>query len=429
MKVNSNHLALTFFITLLIFILNSLRNIKINNGKDLVLDENIEKVNYYRNDNDTCKRRFTFEEISEIAKFSVVEVNTMKGSGSAFVIGKYKNNTYLITNSHVVSNLKKVLLNWTDGTQDVAEVVYNARNINIFNDLALLKLPFIKGNVLKINLENTAVGREVVAIGSPRGLGFSITRGIISAIRNDGKLIQTDAAINQGNSGGPLLDKSGCVIGINSFVFKETEGLNFAISSLLAEEFLNEYLNKPKLRKIPSHYSRDFQGEGNKVNNLSNLNSNLKDKIQNNQDFYEQNEELENCKSDIKVPNIFNNYLKMLDELTKISSQISNNDEALRNLEISCALLKSKWKTYDSRIFFARALAFDFLGNKNAAINALNKIIVNSKSEKDKRRAFLKRGEIFFKLEKLNNACNDWEKAKNLGALEAQYKTINFCET
>ena len=90
MKVNSNHLALTFFITLLIFILNSLRNIKINNSKDLVLDENIEKVNYYRNDNDTCKWRFTFEEISEIAKFSVVEVNTMKGSGSAFVIGKYK---------------------------------------------------------------------------------------------------------------------------------------------------------------------------------------------------------------------------------------------------------------------------------------------------------------------------------------------------
>ena len=166
MKVNSNHLALTFFITLLIFILNSLRNIKINNSKDLVLDENIEKVNYYRNDNDTCKWRFTFEEISEIAKFSVVEANTMKESGSAFVIGKYKNNTYLITNSHVVSNLKKVLLNWTDGTQDVAEVVYNGRNINIFNDLALLKLPFIKGNVLKINPENATVGREVVAIGS-----------------------------------------------------------------------------------------------------------------------------------------------------------------------------------------------------------------------------------------------------------------------
>ena len=121
---------------------------------------------------------------------------------------------------------------------------------------------------------------------------------------------------------------------------------------LCAYKLLNEYLNKPKLRKIPSHYSRDFQGEGNKVNNLSNLNSNLKDKIQNNQDFYEQNEELENCKSDTKVPNIFNNYLKMLDELTKESSEISNNDEAVRNLEISCALLKSRWKTYDSRIFF-----------------------------------------------------------------------------
>ena len=54
---------------------------------------------------------------------------------------------------------------------------------------------------------------------------------------------------------------------------------------------------------------------------------------------------------------------------------------------------------------------------------------MNSKSEKDKRRAFLKRGEIFFKLDKLKDACNDWKKARNLGALEAQYKTINFCKT
>ena len=424
MKANSNYLALTIFISILIFILNSLRNIKLENNKDLILNENIEKVNYYSNDNDSCNRKFTLEEISEISKFSVVEVNTMNGSGSAFVINNNNKTTYLITNSHVVGNIKKVMLKWTDGTQDIAEVVYNGRNINIFNDLALLKLPFKKGNALKINSENGIVGREVVAIGSPKGLGFSITRGIISAIRNDGKLIQTDAAINQGNSGGPLLEKSGCVIGINSFVFKETEGLNFAISSLLAEEFLNEYLNKPKLRKIPSHNLKVLQGK----NKANNLNSNLKDKLPKEQNF-KKNEKLENCKTDIKVPNIFNNYLKMLDELKKGSNQFSNNQEASRTLEITCALLKSRWKTYDSRIYLARSLAFDFLGNKSSAINALNIIIENSRLEKDRRRAYLKRGEIFYKLNEIKNACSDWNKAKDAGELEAQSKVNKYCKT
>ena len=63
MKANSNYLALTIFISILIFILNSLRNIKLENNKDLILNENIEKVNYYSNDNDSCNRKFTLEEI------------------------------------------------------------------------------------------------------------------------------------------------------------------------------------------------------------------------------------------------------------------------------------------------------------------------------------------------------------------------------
>ena len=81
-------------------------------------------------------------------------------------------------------------MKWTDGSEDIAEVVYNGRNTNIFNDLALLKLPLKKGNPLKLELNKISVGRDVVAIGSPKGLGFTITRGIISAIRNQQKYFQ-----------------------------------------------------------------------------------------------------------------------------------------------------------------------------------------------------------------------------------------------
>ena len=64
-------------------------------------------------------------------------------------------------------------------------------------------------------------GENVIAIGTPEGFEFSVTRGIVSAIREDGKLIQTDAAINPGNSGGPLMNSSGCVIGVNTFTFNK----------------------------------------------------------------------------------------------------------------------------------------------------------------------------------------------------------------
>ena len=77
------------------------------------------------------------------------------------------------------------------------------------------------------NYESLKTGDEVVAIGHPNGLSFTMTDGIVSALR-DNMLIQSSASINPGNSGGPLLDNQGRVIGINTFFIKDTQGLNFA---------------------------------------------------------------------------------------------------------------------------------------------------------------------------------------------------------
>tara|TARA_B100001057_G_scaffold387655_1_gene394902 strand:- start:1170 stop:2432 length:1263 start_codon:yes stop_codon:yes gene_type:complete len=418
MKANNNFFAFSISLGFFFIVFLNLRNIRNDANKNLVNSENIEKINYYQNLNDnSCKREFSLEELSEIAKYSVVEVITMKGNGSGFIISSESDNTLIITNSHVVENNNKVKIKWTDSSEDIAQVVYNEGNLNRFNDLALLQLDYQKGKALKLSKKFT-IGRDVVAIGSPKGLGFSITRGIISAVRSDNKLIQTDAAINQGNSGGPLLDKSGCVLGVNSFVLKGTEGLNFAISSVLIEKFFDEYIYNPKKSKISFLDPLNNYEFDNKERNKSRNEVNLLDG---------QKELLLECPRSINAPKSFKEFLLYLDEITNNYDVVNNKLKALRNLEISCSLLKSKWQNYNSRIYLIRALSFYYLGNKDEAINNLNNSIINSKLDKDKRKAFVTRGNIFYELNNLNFACEDWENAFIKGELTIKSKLDDFC--
>ena len=86
-------------------------------------------------------------------------------------------------------------------------------------------------------------GMDVVAIGAPKSQKWSLSTGIISAVRKHdeyGQVVQTDAAINKGNSGGPLILKSsGKVVGANTFILIKKEGLNFAVSSAVIRDFMN----------------------------------------------------------------------------------------------------------------------------------------------------------------------------------------------
>ena len=424
MKANNNFLAFSISLGFFFIVFFNLRNIRNDANKNLVNSENIEKINnFHKLSNNSCVREFSLEELSEIAKYSVVEVITMKGNGSGFVISSEPGNTLIITNSHVVEKNNKVKIKWTDSTEDIAQVAYNEGNLNRFNDLALLRLDYQKGKALKLS-KKFPIGRDVVAIGSPKGLGFTITRGIISAVRSDKKLIQTDAAINQGNSGGPLLDKSGCVLGVNSFVLKGTEGLNFAISSVLVEKFFDEYKSNPKKSKISLLDPLDNYENGSNYkfdNKEKNKNKNEVNLLDGKEDL------LMGCSRLINSPKSFNEFLLYLDEITNNYDVVNNKLKALRNLEISCSLLKSKWQNYNSRIYLIRALSFYYLGDNEEAINNLNNSIIYSKLDKDKRKAFVTRGNIFYELNKLNFACDDWENAFRKGEVTIKSKLYDFC--
>jgi len=124
-------------------------------------------------------------------------------------------------------------------------------------DYALIFIDCGGGNYPVLQLSDTMPPpcAKVFAMGHPEGLSYSFTSGVLSAMRNfdkDGEYIQTDAPINAGNSGGPLLDERGRLIGINTFKYKDkeenTESLNFAISS---REILNGF-NAKKMMGIPT---------------------------------------------------------------------------------------------------------------------------------------------------------------------------------
>ena len=168
---------------------------------------------------------------SAYAKYlnATVTVITPEGFGSGFFID---NQGKLLTNQHVVKSWPRSVIVMSDGTKVRAEVL----KTDARRDLALLKIESGKPQTfLTLGQERDfKVGAEVIAIGSPRGLDKSVTRGIISQSRSLAhgvKYVQTDAAINSGNSGGPLIDKaSGAVVGVNTLSYKYSEGLNFAVS-------------------------------------------------------------------------------------------------------------------------------------------------------------------------------------------------------
>ena len=216
-----------------------------------------------------CNNQFlTTKQLVGIVKPSIAIV-LANGQGSAFVVGRSKNNTYLITNRHVVEDSQYVKIKWEDGSLDKAVVVATAKNSNSYknnnflNDLVLLSVNKSKGKILPIKESLEETGEDVIAIGTPEGLEFTVTRGIVSAVREQGKLIQTDAAINPGNSGGPLMNSYGCVIGVNTFIYKENQGLNFAISSKRLLSFLQNSGYKNSMNNRDSYYTRNTRNKSN----------------------------------------------------------------------------------------------------------------------------------------------------------------------
>jgi serine protease Do len=175
-----------------------------------------------------------------------------EGYGSAFFISK---DGYLLTNHHVVSDASKVTITFSDRREIDAEVVgSDART-----DVALLKVKGDNYPALKIgNPSALKVGEPVLAIGSPFGFDYSASAGIVSAKsrtmsrENAVPFIQTDVALNPGNSGGPLFNQQGEVVGINSRIFSGTGGymgLSFSIPMDVAMDVVNQIQTNGKVSR------------------------------------------------------------------------------------------------------------------------------------------------------------------------------------
>jgi serine protease Do len=137
----------------------------------------------------------------------------------------------VITNHHVVYGSKVLIVRDRNRRLSVAITL----GVDAQRDLALLKTSGMSCKPLSLdNHPFPKVADEVFAIGSPLGLSGTVTKGIISSVRSleDGTILyQIDAALNPGNSGGPLINTQGRVIGINTLKLKGFEGLNFAVST------------------------------------------------------------------------------------------------------------------------------------------------------------------------------------------------------
>jgi S1-C subfamily serine protease len=170
------------------------------------------------------------------SKPAVVTIIAGQRLGSGFFVSS---DGYVLTNSHVIQDSRPTI-RLADGKSVSASMVRNDEG----KDLALLRASGSDYPTLPLGDSSKALqGESVIAIGSPIGLEGTVTRGIISAIRkgpNGITYIQTDAAVSPGNSGGPLLNKFGQVIGINTMKSNQpdTERLGFAISINDAKQFM-----------------------------------------------------------------------------------------------------------------------------------------------------------------------------------------------
>jgi len=174
------------------------------------------------------------------------------GSGSGFIISS---DGFIVTNNHVVEGADKIIVTLSDGRRVNGEV----RGTDPSTDIAVVKtyetglmiLSFTDSSKLK-------PGQIAIAIGNPFGLQQTVTAGVVSALgrtlrASNGRLIddviQTDASLNPGNSGGPLVNSRGHVIGVNTAIINSAQGICFAVSSNLASSVAGQLILNGRIRR------------------------------------------------------------------------------------------------------------------------------------------------------------------------------------
>jgi S1-C subfamily serine protease len=187
---------------------------------------------------------------SIVAKISPAVVLIKGESSSGRVLGSgliISPDGKIATNLHVIRELSNA------GVQLASGEIFDTLSVLAFDDrkdLAIIKIPGFDLPTVELgNSNDVRSGERVVVIGSPRGLQGTVTTGVVSAVRDDPagagfKVIQTDASVNPGNSGGPLLNDRGQAIGVVTYKLRGSEGLNFAVPINYVRGML-ESLQKP----------------------------------------------------------------------------------------------------------------------------------------------------------------------------------------
>ena len=233
----------------------------------------IEDVQETQTTNDTINTMENSKNMIEESVKSIVGISKLKQTGSSIFLSNAENklglgsgviitdNGYILTNQHVAGNkYSSCFVTLEDGKSYEGNVVWSDSNI----DLAIVKIS--KGNLQYLKLgdsDSIKLAEDVYAIGNPIGMDFqrTVTKGIISALDRTIQiedetgsnymedLIQTDATINEGNSGGALINQNGELIGINSVKISDAEGIGFAVPVNIIKPIINKLVNGGKFEE------------------------------------------------------------------------------------------------------------------------------------------------------------------------------------
>ena len=201
------------------------------------------------------------------------DTSIQRGTGTGFIIDV---SGLVVTNEHVIRNADRIKVRLADGRERKALVI----GTDVATDIALLKIEADHLNAVPFGDSDAVhVGDSVIAIGNPLEYEHSVTAGIVSAkgrkVYGDQPFedfIQTDAAINRGNSGGPLLNKSGEVIGVNTVIRVDSRGISFAVPSNVVKRVVEQLqsvgvVERGYLGLMPENLTQEFR-EGLGIGNL-----------------------------------------------------------------------------------------------------------------------------------------------------------------